>query len=132
MQDEIFSRFTEEPDGWLFFLGFCSENIALSPSLTFWRTFSVLFVGKLRLTPDLEDLRSRAVIPLSDDERGPLLESWPMLLTKGPDSFLRFFFAPPSLAAQPIAPSLIVLSALYCSPFILWNLAEKYLDQLCR
>jgi non-specific serine/threonine protein kinase len=79
MQDEIFARFTQEPDGWLIFLGFCSKNIPLSPSLTFWRTFSVLFIRKLKLTPDLEELRTKVVIPFADEERGLLLESAPLM-----------------------------------------------------
>ena len=77
IQDEIFARFSQEPDGWLFFLGFYSENIPLSPSLTFWRTFSNLFTRKLKLTPDLEELRARVVILFADEERERLLESAP-------------------------------------------------------
>jgi superfamily II DNA or RNA helicase len=79
MQDEIFTRFTQEPDGWLFFLGFCPENIPMSPSLTFWRTFSILFIRKLKLTPDLEELRAKAVIPFTEEERIRLLESAPLM-----------------------------------------------------
>jgi len=79
MQDEIFTRFTQEPDNFLFFLGFCSGNIPLSPSLIFWRTFSILFIRKLKLTPGLEELRGEVVIPFSDEERGRLLESAPLM-----------------------------------------------------
>ena len=79
MQDEIFVRFTQDPDVWLFFLGFCSENIPLSPSLTFWRTFSALFIRKLKLTPNLEELRARVVIPFTDEECRRLLESAPLM-----------------------------------------------------
>jgi superfamily II DNA or RNA helicase len=77
MQDEIFARFTRDPDGWLFFLGFCANSIPLSPSLTFWRTFSGLFLRKLKLTPDLEELRANVVIPCVGEERVQLLESAP-------------------------------------------------------
>jgi non-specific serine/threonine protein kinase len=77
MQDEILARFTQDPDGWLFFLGFCAKSIPLSPSLTFWRAFSGLFIQKLKLTPDLEELRANVVIPLADEERARLLESAP-------------------------------------------------------
>ncbi|MBM9519505.1 DEAD/DEAH box helicase [Desulforhopalus vacuolatus] len=79
MQDEIFAHFTQEQDDWLFFLGFCSENIPLSPSLTFWRTFSILFIRKLKLTPDLEELRARVVIPFAEEERERLLKSAPLM-----------------------------------------------------
>ncbi|MCF8055652.1 MAG: DEAD/DEAH box helicase [Desulfocapsa sp.] len=77
MQDEIFAHFTLEPDGWLFFLGFCSTSISLPTSLTFWRTFSGLFIRKLKLTPELENLRTNAVIPFAKEERAHLLESAP-------------------------------------------------------
>jgi len=79
MQDEIFARFTEESDGWLFFLGFCSKNVPLSPSLTFWRTFSSLFIQKLKLTPGLEELRANVVIPFADEEGARLLETAPLM-----------------------------------------------------
>jgi hypothetical protein len=62
---------------WLLFLGFSDRTVALSPSLTFWRTFGGLFAKKLRLTPELEDLRQRAVFAVSDDELEHLLEKAP-------------------------------------------------------
>ncbi len=77
MQNNILARSVEEPDGWLFFLGFCSRSIPLSPSLTFWRTFATLFVQKLKLTPDLEEQRANVVIPLADEERAQLLDTAP-------------------------------------------------------
>lgn len=77
MQDEVFARFTQEPADWLFFLGFCAKGISLSSSLTFWRTFSGLFIQKLKLTPELENLRANVVIPFADEERARLLESAP-------------------------------------------------------
>jgi len=61
----------------LFVPGFCSENIPLSPSLTFWRTFSVLFIRRLKLTSDLEALRATVTIPFADEECQRLLESVP-------------------------------------------------------
>jgi hypothetical protein len=79
MQHDILARSVEEPDGWLFFLGFCSQSIPLSPSLTFWRTFSRLFIRKLKLTPELEELRANVVIPLADEERIRLLETAPLM-----------------------------------------------------
>ena len=79
MQDEIFVRFTQDPGGWLFLLGFCSEKIPLSSSLAFWRTFSALFIKKLKLTPNLEELRAGVVIPFTDEECGRLLESAPLM-----------------------------------------------------
>jgi len=79
MQDEIFARFTDELDGWLFSLGFCSQNVPLSPSLSFWRTFSSLYIKKLKSAPDLEDLRAEVAVPFADEERAQWLESAPLM-----------------------------------------------------
>ncbi|MGA7277462.1 MAG: DEAD/DEAH box helicase [Desulfocapsaceae bacterium] len=77
LQDEIFERFSREAEGWLFFLGFCSKSVALPPALSFWRAFSGLFIRRLKLTPELETLRSAVEVPLADAERDRLLESAP-------------------------------------------------------
>ncbi len=77
LQNDIMARSIAEPDGWLFFLGFSSKSIPLSPSLSFWRTFSGLYIQKLKLTPELEELRANVVIPFADEERAQLLESAP-------------------------------------------------------
>ena len=79
IQQNILARSIEEPDGWLFFLGFCSLSISLSPSLTFWRSFSRLFIRKLKLTPELEQLRANVVIPLAEEERSRFLETAPLM-----------------------------------------------------
>lgn len=79
IQHEIFARYTEGPEGWLFFLGFCSKSLPLSPSLTFWRTFSSLFLHKLKRTPDLEDQRANVEVPFTDEECTQLLKTAPMI-----------------------------------------------------
>ncbi len=79
LQHEIYGRYVDEPEEWLFFLGFCAKSIPLSPSLAFWRTYSSLFIQKLKRTPGLEELGAHAVIPLADEERGHLLESAPLM-----------------------------------------------------
>ena len=79
LQNEIYARYADEADGWLFFLGFYSKSTPLSPSLSFWRSFSSLFIDRLKLTPDLEELRSNAAVSLADDERDHLLESAPLM-----------------------------------------------------
>ncbi len=79
MQNDILAHSAAEPDGWLFFLGFCSKSVPLSPSLAFWRTFSGLFIQKLKLTAGLEELRANVVVPLADEERAGLLESAPLM-----------------------------------------------------
>ena len=79
LQEEIYTRYSAEPEGWLFSLGFCTRSIPLSPSLAFWRTFSSLFIHKLKLTPALEKLRSNVVISLADEELSQLLETAPLM-----------------------------------------------------
>ena len=79
MQDEIFARSTQEPEDWLFFLGFCSQSVPLPPSLAYWRTFASLFIQKLKLTPDLEEVRANALTPFTDEDRARLLETAPLM-----------------------------------------------------
>ncbi|MBI5556247.1 MAG: DEAD/DEAH box helicase [Deltaproteobacteria bacterium] len=79
LQNEIHARYVDEPEGWLFFLGFCAKSTPLSPSLTFWRTFSSLFINKLKLTPGLEELRADAAVSLAGEERAQLLETAPLM-----------------------------------------------------
>jgi non-specific serine/threonine protein kinase len=77
LQHEIYRRSVDEPEEWLFFLGFCAKSIPLSPSLAFWRTYSSLFIQKLKRTPGLEELGAQVVIPLAEEERDHLLEAMP-------------------------------------------------------
>ncbi|WP_136809621.1 DEAD/DEAH box helicase [Desulfosediminicola flagellatus] len=79
LQNEIYEHYSSEPESWLFYLGFCNKKIRLSPSLTFWRRFSGLFVHKLSLTPDIEQLRGDVSIPLTDDELSELIETVPLM-----------------------------------------------------
>ncbi|MFH1020267.1 MAG: DEAD/DEAH box helicase [Pseudomonadota bacterium] len=79
LQNEIYARYVDEPDGWFFFLGFCSKSIPLSPSLTFWRSFSSLFSHTLKLTPGLEELRANAAVSLAEDDRTQLLDATPLM-----------------------------------------------------
>ncbi len=79
LQNEIYEQYSTAPDSWLFYLGFCTKTITLSPSLSFWRRFSGLFVRKLKLTPDLEECRGTIVIPLVDDELIQLIETIPLM-----------------------------------------------------
>ena len=57
MQEEIFNRFVADADTGLLFLGFCDKNVALSPSLEYWRDFAGLFTRELSRTPELELFR---------------------------------------------------------------------------
>ncbi len=79
MQKEIFSRFSTASESWLLFLGFCDQQVSLSPSLSFFRQFSARFVRKLTRTPDLDILRDKARIDIGDDELLAALERVPMM-----------------------------------------------------
>jgi hypothetical protein len=77
VEEDIFSCYTQEPNDWLFFAGFFQKGVPLSPSLAYWCSFSALFSGKLKHTPELEALRHRVTLSLGDEERRRLLESAP-------------------------------------------------------
>lgn len=79
LQQEIYERYTSDPQGWFFFLGFCSKKIELSPSLSFWRSFSGLFVRRLSLTPEIEEHRSEIDIPLLKEDLIRLQETAPLM-----------------------------------------------------
>jgi superfamily II DNA or RNA helicase len=79
LQNEIYEQFSESPDSWLFLLGFYSEKSQLSPSLSFWRRFSGLFIHKLILTPNIEEQRSEVTIPLAEEELLKLVETAPLM-----------------------------------------------------
>ncbi len=79
MQTEIYHRYTESPEDWLLFLGFCDPKVPLSASLAYLRDFAGLFTRKLTMTPDLEDLRDRVQVDISSEELDPILEGVPMM-----------------------------------------------------
>ncbi|HSQ78437.1 MAG TPA: DEAD/DEAH box helicase [Nitrospirota bacterium] len=77
LEQEIFRRFTENPDGAFLFLGFRDASVSLSPSLDYLRGFCGLFAGKLKQTPDLESIRDEVSVKLSKEERDHALASVP-------------------------------------------------------
>jgi superfamily II DNA or RNA helicase len=79
LQQEIFRRFTAGPDGAFLFLGFCNKSVPLPPSLDYWRMVCGLFARKLAQTPDLEILRHKVKVDISDDELNHVLASAPMM-----------------------------------------------------
>ncbi|MCK4390005.1 MAG: DEAD/DEAH box helicase [Desulfobacterales bacterium] len=79
LQEEIHNRFISEPDSWFLFLGFCDRKVALSPSLSYWRKFAGLFARKLSQTPDLEILRHKVKITITENELSQTLDSAPMM-----------------------------------------------------
>ena len=79
LQEEISNRFAADADTGLLFLGFCDKNVALSPSLEYWREFAGLFVRNLSQTPELETFRHKARISISKDQLVKLSESVPLM-----------------------------------------------------
>jgi non-specific serine/threonine protein kinase len=79
LQHEIFRRFTAGPDRAFLFLGFCNKSVPLSPSLDYWRMVCGLFARKLTQTPDLEILRHKVIVEISEDELNHVLASAPMM-----------------------------------------------------
>ena len=80
LQDEIFSLYEQDPENWLLYIGLTDPEIALSPSLDFWRRFAGVFFRHLRLTPDLESLREKVIVEPADDELEDLLQSMPAMV----------------------------------------------------
>jgi non-specific serine/threonine protein kinase len=68
LQEEIFNRFVDDADAGLLFLGFCDKNVALSPSLEYWRDFAGLFTRELSRTPELERLRHKTHIAVDEHQ----------------------------------------------------------------
>ncbi|MGE5340694.1 MAG: DEAD/DEAH box helicase [Candidatus Omnitrophota bacterium] len=77
-QDEVFNRFGSGPS-WLLFLSFSDPTIPLSPSLSYWRTFTALFSNKISKTPDLEQWRQKITVALEPDELQSTFDSAPMM-----------------------------------------------------
>jgi len=79
LQQEIFRRYENNPDGAFLFLGFCTKAVPLSPPLDYWRTVCGKFAEKLTHTPDLEILRHKVIVELSEDELNYALATAPLM-----------------------------------------------------
>lgn len=79
VQHEIYDRYCSDRDSWLFFLGFTGKKQELAPTLSFWCNFSRLFIHRLSLTPDIEELREQIDIPLSLEDLVRFQESAPLM-----------------------------------------------------
>ena len=79
LQKEIYKRFSADIDSWLLFLGFCDQQVSLSPSLNYWRDFTGAFAQKLCRTPDLEALRHKVNVLISQDELRGYLDQAPLM-----------------------------------------------------
>jgi len=79
LQKEIHERFSDKTERWLLFLGFSDSQVPLPASLDYWRRFSGSFAKKLCQTPDLETVRHRVKIPVTETELGDHLARAPMM-----------------------------------------------------
>ncbi len=79
LQREIHERFSDKTGLWLLFLGFSDSQVPLPASLDYWRRFSGSFATKLCQTPDLETLRHRVKVPVTEEELADHLARAPMM-----------------------------------------------------
>jgi hypothetical protein len=77
LQEALNKTFLAEPDSWLFSLGFYRQESRFSSSLEFWRQFTSLFIRKLRLSSDLEQMRENVAATLADKELQGILDRVP-------------------------------------------------------
>lgn len=62
LQAEVHSRFMENADASLFYLGFSDQSVPLSNSVNFLRTIAAAFVKALSETPEIEFLREKTIV----------------------------------------------------------------------
>jgi len=79
LQEELWKRQAEDYESFLLFLGFSDPSVPLSVSLDYWRQVTGWFAEKLVRTPDLEGLRDRAVVVLTDAEAAEMLDRAPFM-----------------------------------------------------
>ncbi|WP_372365352.1 DEAD/DEAH box helicase [Candidatus Uabimicrobium sp. HlEnr_7] len=95
LQQQIFKNFQKNVALALILLGFSEKNIYLSPSLEFWRSFSLSFTKKLVQTPNLEEIRENLKIEISQQEIQNLLAKSPFMtgLEYLDEDLLRFLWS---------------------------------------
>ena len=95
LQEEISKRYSHDFISSLLFLGFSDKNIPISTSLNFLRNFSQIFTTKLRLTEDLESLREKVNIEITDDEISDVIKNTPFMIGAEylDDALLKFLWA---------------------------------------
>ena len=76
----IAERFARGDGHGLFWLGASEPAMALSPVAAFWRELSRAFVVRLCATPDVEALRARVDVQVSDDELAALAAAAPPMI----------------------------------------------------
>jgi len=80
IQNRLFSSYEENLSTWLFYLGFHSTDTTLSASINYFISFSKLFVEKLSREPDLESLRHKIRVDISDIELDRFVETLPIMV----------------------------------------------------
>lgn len=78
-QNAIYDSYIHQPGTWQFYLGFSRKEAELSPSIDYFIRFSRLFIHKLSQVLDLETLRHKVVVDISDPELALFAESVPMI-----------------------------------------------------
>ena len=79
LQEELSRRFAEDYGTFLLFLGLSDTSVPLSTSLDYWRRVTATFTDALVKTPDLEALRHKASIVLSDEQAAGVLDKAPFV-----------------------------------------------------
>ncbi len=79
LQEELWKRMGEGYESFLLFLGFSDRSVPLSVSLDYWRKVTGQFAGELVRTPDLEVLRHKATVALTEDKAAELLDLAPFM-----------------------------------------------------
>ncbi len=79
LQDELWKRMGENYESFLLFLGFSDPSVALSVSLDYWRKVTGRFAEELARTADLEALRHKATVDLTDSQAVEMLDSAPFM-----------------------------------------------------
>lgn len=78
-QEELYGRYLQGSGDWLLTLGFVRDSAGISPSLNYLRSIAALFIRKLSMVPELEELRGGAGAELDREEMDGLLEEAPFL-----------------------------------------------------
>ncbi len=79
LQDELWKRMGEDYESFMLFLGFSDPSVPLSVSLDYWRKVTGRFAGELVRTPDLEMLRHKATVNLTDTQTAEMLNIAPFM-----------------------------------------------------
>jgi len=79
IQNSIYDSYIHQSGTWLFYLGFYRKEDELSPSVDYFIRFSRLFIHKLSQVLELETLRHKVVVDISDPELALFVEGVPMI-----------------------------------------------------